>query len=66
MSDSNNIETATLVALQSIATDLHTIAVALRTLSLAPAPGGGIAVGSTTPINVKIVEFGAELRTRSS
>jgi hypothetical protein len=51
----------TLAALQSIATDVHTIAVALRTLSLAPAPGGGIQVGNNEPIKVSI--FG-EVRTR--
>ena len=61
MSDSQT--TATLAALQSIATDVHTIAVALRTLSLAPAPGGGIQVGNNAPLQVQMV---GEVRTRSA
>jgi hypothetical protein len=54
---------ATLFALQSLAADVHTIAVALRTLSLAPAPGGGIQVGTSAPIQVDVK---GEVRPRSA
>ena len=60
----SDLETRKVAAMESIAADVHAIAIALHNISIAPTPGGGLQIGpAEQPLKVQIV---SEVRTRGA